>query len=175
MVTRALYLLRHAKSSWDDAALADHERPLAPRGRRACELVADYVRRREISPALVLCSSSTRTRETLARVSVGFAYPFDVLIEDGLYGASVDDLLARLRAVDGSVASVMLIGHDPAIHELALSLAGSGPRHEVLSDGFPTGALATLSHTGGWGALEPGAAALTDFVKPRELKGRAGS
>jgi phosphohistidine phosphatase len=168
---RTLYLLRHAKSSWDDPALPDRERPLAARGCRACELVAEHVRRREITPALVLCSSSTRTRETFERVSAGFSRPVEALIEDGLYAATAAELLTRLRTVDGAVASVMLIGHHPAVQELAVSLVRAEPQQRTLSGKFPTGALATLTVTSSWAALAPETAKLTAFVKPRELKG----
>lgn len=142
-----MYLLRHAKSSWDDPALPDRDRPLTPRGYRACELVAEHLRRQKITPALVLCSSSTRTRETLERVSAGFSRPVEALIEDGLYAATAAELLARLRTVDSAVASVLLIGHHPALQELAVSLVRAEPQRRALSDKFPTGALATLTST----------------------------
>jgi phosphohistidine phosphatase len=171
-VTRTLYLLRHAKSSWDDPTIPDRDRPLAPRGCRACEFVAKHLRRQKVTPSLVLCSSSTRTRQTLERVSGGFSHPVEALIEDGLYGATVAELLERLRTVDDSVASVMLIGHYPAIQELALSLIRTKPQRNALSDKFPTGALATLELTSTWTALKPGCATLTSFVKPRKLKAR---
>jgi phosphohistidine phosphatase len=167
---RTLYLLRHAKSSWDDPALPDRDRPLAPRGYRACELVAEHLRRHKITPALVLCSSSTRTRETLERVSVGFSRPVDALIEDGLYAATAAELLARLRTVDSAVTSVLLIGHQPAVQELAVSLVVAAERRGVLNGKFPTGALATLALPSSWAALAPETAMLTAFVKPRELK-----
>ena len=169
---RTLYLLRHAKSSWDDPTIPDRDRPLAPRGCRACELVAEHLRRHEITPALVLCSSATRTRQTLELVSAGFSHPVEALIEDLLYSATAAELLDRLRTVDGSLASVMLIGHQPAIQELALSLVRTEPHRDALSDKFPTGALATFEPASTWTALLPGAATLTSFVKPRELKGR---
>jgi phosphohistidine phosphatase len=168
---KTLYLLRHAKSGWKDPALADHDRPLASRGRRASRVIADHLRRQRITPTLVLCSSSTRTRETLERVSPGLGDEIEVQIEDGLYSASASDLLARLHEVDARVDSVMLIGHDPAIQELALSLAGSGTDLERLREKFPTAALATLVFQGSWGELTPGSAELVAFVKPSELEG----
>jgi phosphohistidine phosphatase len=167
---KTLYLLRHAKSSWEDPTLADHDRPLASRGRRASSVIADHLRRRGIIPTLVLCSSSTRTRETLERVSPGLGDEIEVQIEDRLYSASASDLLGRLHEVDARVDSVMLIGHYPAIQELALSLGGSGTDLERLREKFPTAALATLVFQGSWGELTPGSAELVAFVKPRELE-----
>ena len=163
---KRLFLLRHAKSSWDDADLADRDRPLAPRGRRAAGVMARHLRDEEISPSLVLCSPARRTRETLEAVDPSG----EVRIEDELYGASEAELLERLRRVPEAIESVMLIGHNPAIQELALGLASRGERLEDVERKFPTGALATLTAPGAWGELAPGSAELAAFVKPKELR-----
>src|SRR2546427_12454661 len=107
---RRLYLLRHAKSSWDDESIPDHERPLAPRGRRSVELMANHIRREGVRPALVLCSSSLRTRETLAGILPALGDGFTLEIEPKLYAASDGVILERLRAVSEDVPSVMVIG-----------------------------------------------------------------
>ena len=167
---KTLYLLRHAKSSWEDPTLPDHDRPLAPRGRRAATLIAEHLRRQRSTPRLVLCSSSERTRETLKRISAGLRGGVEVRIEERLYTASVRDLLQRLHEVDARVASVMLIGHYPALQELALSLARTGVDLRRLRDKFPTAGLATLAFRGAWDELAPGAAELVAFVTPRELE-----
>jgi phosphohistidine phosphatase len=167
---KTLYLLRHAKSSWEDATLADHDRPLAPRGRRASKAIAEYLRAQRSTPRLVLCSSAERTRETLKRISSGLRGGVEVRIEERLYGASADGLLERLHEVDRRVNSVMLIGHYPALQELALSLAGRGGDLERLAEKFPTAGLATLAFPGGWDELSPGAAELIAFVTPKELE-----
>jgi phosphohistidine phosphatase len=171
---KTLYLLRHAKSSWDDPTLADHDRPLASRGRRASRIVAEHLRGQAIAPSLVLCSSSSRTRETLALISAGFDEEGEVQIEERLYATAAGDLLARLHEVEPDVDSVMLIGHNPALQELALSLAGKGVQLERLRDNFPTAALATLVFPAGWRQLGPGVAELVAFVRPRELERSAG-
>jgi phosphohistidine phosphatase len=163
---KQLFLLRHAKSSWDDAGLPDRDRPLAPRGRRATKLMARHLRDEKISPALVLCSPARRTRETLE----GVGPSGEVRIEDDLYGASQTALLERLRQVPDATESVMLIGHNPAVQELALGLAGSGDRRADIERKFPTGALATLAVPEHWGELGPGSADLVAFVTPKELR-----
>lgn len=119
--TRQLFLLRHAKSSWDEPSLADHDRPLAPRGRKAAKRIGAHVRREQIRVALVLCSSARRARETLDLV----APPGEVRIERELYGATSAELLERVRRVPDDVDAVMLIGHEPAIRDLAVGLVGS--------------------------------------------------
>jgi len=171
-IDRTLYLLRHAKSSWDDAALADHDRPLAPRGLRAGATIARHLREQGIAPDLVLCSSALRTRQTLELVAEGFgtdAAP-EVVIESGLYEASAEDLLARVRRVPDGIGSVMLIGHQPAIQDLALALVSSASDRERLGGKFPTAALATLAVPGAWRDFATGSARLESMVKPRELE-----
>jgi phosphohistidine phosphatase len=169
---KRLFLLRHAKSSWDDPGLADHDRPLAPRGKRAAKVIAEHLREERIAPDLVLCSPSQRTRETLERIAPALGGDVAVEIERELYAASADRLLERLRAVDDEVESVMLIGHNPGIEQLALSLAGDGEKLAEVRRKYPTAALATLEFDGRWSELEPGTARLTDFVKPKQLAKR---
>jgi phosphohistidine phosphatase len=130
-------------------------------------VIAEHLRQERIAPALVLCSSARRTRETLERVM-----PLDqaeVRIEGELYGASPKDLLQRLREVPDEVDSVMLIGHQPAIQELALQLAAEGSELERLKAKFPTAALATLDFPGEWSGLGRGSAELVAYVKPKQL------
>jgi phosphohistidine phosphatase len=164
---RFVYLLRHAKSSWKTGA-PDHERPLAGRGRRAAKALSRHLREQGIEPELVLCSTARRTRETLERIEPALGTPA-VQIERELYGASMDELLERLRGVPDDVGSVMLIGHNPGMQTLALALAH--PSAGELEAKFPTAALATLAFPGAsWNELEPGAAELAGFVRPRDLE-----
>ena len=160
---KVLLLLRHAKSSWDDPALADHDRPLAARGRKAALKIGARLRADHTSVSLVLCSSARRARETVELV----APPGELEIDDRLYGASAGELLQRLRQVPDAVGAVMLVGHNPAMHDLALRLISRDADHVVGK--FPTGALASLTFTGSWQALAPRGAQLTSFLKPREL------
>jgi phosphohistidine phosphatase len=164
MESRRLVLLRHAKSSWADAGLADIDRPLSSRGRRAATLVGRYIRDHRIRPQLVLCSSAARTRQTLERLRID--PDAAVAVEDELYGAGAQELLGRLRRITATVGTVLLIGHNPGIHDLAISLAGDPSR----LGSFPTAGLADLDiPTGTWDQLGPGKAALHAFVIPRML------
>jgi phosphohistidine phosphatase len=165
-----LYLLRHAKSSWDEPGLADHERPLAPRGRRAMKRMAKHIQREGIAPDLVLCSTATRARETFAAVAHELGDDPEVRFEDELYGASDDELRARLRRVPAGVQSAMLIGHNPSIQDLTLSLAGSGDDLDRVHDKYPTGALARLEFDVPWPELAPGRARLVELVRPKDLE-----
>ena len=165
--TKKLFVLRHAKSSWDDPDLDDHDRPLAPRGRRAAKVVAEHVHANELEPDLVLCSSARRTRETLELVKPGG----ESVIDPELYGADADGVLDRIRRVPERTGSVMVIGHNPAMQELVLDLAHTSDptvideaRHK-----FPTGALATLTLECAWSELSSGSARLNSFVRPKQL------
>ncbi len=170
---RHLYLLRHAKSSWDQPGQPDHERPLAERGRQAVVLLRQYVEEHAIEPELILCSSAQRTRETLEGVFPGRRTE----IESDLYTASASQLLERLHRIDIAVGSAMVIGHDPALQMLALSLAGGEstgrpPGAEGLEEirrKLPTGALVTLGFAQPWSQLAGGSAALVDYIRPRAL------
>jgi phosphohistidine phosphatase len=121
-MSKRLYLLRHAKSSRKQPELADHERPLTGRGRRAASAIARHLREHDVTPELVLCSTARRARETLERLEPALGTAA-VRHEPQLYRASADVLLERLHSVPDDVASVMLIGHNPAIEQLALDLA----------------------------------------------------
>jgi len=170
MAARQLLLLRHAKSNHDDPALADRDRPLAPRGERAAVAMGRYVREHDLSPALILCSSATRARQTLDGVADGLDASTDTRIESELYEASATGLLERLRRIGEKVPSAMLVGHNPAIERLALDLAAGGPDLAELARKYPTGALAVLAFDGAWADLDADGARLVAFVKPRDLE-----
>jgi len=164
---RTLYLLRHAKSSWDDPALPDRERPLAPRGRRDAKRIGKHLRRLGITPALVLRSSAVRTQETLDLLRPAQA-EVEVQVEEQLYGASSETLLERIHSVPDEVNSVLLIGHNPGLQDLPLALAAGGAERERLECKFPTAALATLALEC-WSSLSPGDAELAAYVVPKQL------
>jgi phosphohistidine phosphatase len=176
---KKLFVLRHAKSSWDDPGLDDHDRPLAPRGIHAVKLLGEHIRASGIRPDQVLCSSSRRTRETLDAVAPGG----ETLIERELYDATCASMIERLRRVPAGTESVMVIGHNPTAQMLVLRLTGAngneyasrlaqpfgGGLAEVQRK-FPTGALATLTFGCEWDELGPGCATLVDFVRPKSLR-----
>jgi phosphohistidine phosphatase len=172
---RQLLLLRHAKSSWDDASSPDRDRPLNPRGRRSAAAMRQAMRDLGLIPDLVLVSTARRTQETLEVLE-----PWDdaPLIEpmDSLYLANPTQLMAALHGVAETVRSVLLIGHNPGLHDLAISLAGprvmaSGAEAaRGLAAGFPTGALAEFVIAGSWWDLREGGGRLVRFLTPRMLE-----
>jgi phosphohistidine phosphatase len=167
---RRLWMLRHAKSSWDDPGLADHDRPLADRGRRAAEAMAGYLEREEIRPGLVVCSSARRARETLAAVLPSLGAELTIRVDPALYTFSGSQLLETVLELPDDHAEVLLVGHNPAMEDLVATLAGGGDRLASLQEKFPTAALAGLDLAiENWGDAARGSALLTTFVTPREL------
>ena len=168
--TRHVYVLRHAKSSWDDPSLTDHDRPLNGRGRRAAKAMARHIRDEGIAPELVLCSTAARARQTLERIEPALGTR-STSVEPDLYGADEPALLDRLRGLPDTVGSVMLIGHNPGLQDLVLALAAPAPARDEVAAKFPTAALATFAFAGrSWRDLAPGGAELVAYVRPRDLR-----
>ena len=121
-----LSLLRHAKSSWKDPNLADHERPLNTRGQAEAPVMGKAMTKHGLDPDLVLCSTARRTRDTLALVLPELKTEPKVIYEDGLYHGTSAEMLGILHEVGAGVGQVLLVGHNPEIQEFALDLIGSG-------------------------------------------------
>ena len=175
---RRLMLLRHAKSSWNDADIDDIDRPLAPRGRKAAPLMGRHISRAGLHPDLVLCSSALRARQTWELVAAEWdsaaAYgPPRLEMRSSLYLAPPGEILLMLRRVDDEVGTVMVIGHNPGMATLARLLAVTGdPRGlNTINAKFPTAALAVITFDiDHWRALAPGSGFLQSFVRPKDLK-----
>ncbi|MBL7501675.1 histidine phosphatase family protein [Frankia sp. CNm7] len=162
-------LLRHAKSDWADAGTPDAERPLSRDGRHACTLVAEHFTDVGLAPDLILCSSALRTRQTVQRIAPALPPNVPVLTEDRLYLAEPEELLSRLRDVDDGVPSVLLVGHNPGIHTLAVALLPPADRVKIPT--FPTAALAVLDlGTRRWAELGPACTRFASFVTPKHLR-----
>jgi phosphohistidine phosphatase len=164
-MSRTLLLLRHAKSSYPDG-VNDHDRPLAERGVREAPLAGDWIRIHAPSVDAVLCSTATRTRQTLAHTGIEARVDF----LDEIYDATPGTVLGAINGVDASVSTLLVIGHEPAISNLALGLAGPGSDAEAvgeISAKYPTSAITVLTTTGPWSHLTLRGAALVAFHVPR--------
>ncbi|MBA4607761.1 histidine phosphatase family protein [Aeromicrobium sp. Marseille-Q0843] len=160
-----LLLMRHGKAAFPDG-VEDFERPLADRGRREAALAGEWIREHVGTVDVVLCSTSTRTRETLA--ATGLEAPARFL--DEIYEGWTGSLLEAIQSVDDAASTVLLVGHAPGTPGLAARLAGEDSDPDALHTvraGFPTSAIAVLDVAGPWAALEVGTATLTDVVIPR--------
>lgn len=162
---KTLYLFRHAKAA-PEGREGDALRPLMKRGRKAAAAMGAYLVKLEPPPALILCSTSLRTRETLDEILAAFDREPQLFFEDALYLAGASRLLDRLHRLPEDAESVLLIGHNPGLHQLAASLASEAG---TLAEGFPTAALAVLRVPDRWSALRPHQAKLVDFRTPKSL------
>jgi phosphohistidine phosphatase len=178
-MTRTLVLLRHAKSSWDDPSLADHDRPLSKRGLKTAAAMGALIKAEKIRPGLVYVSSARRTLETLAGVEQSEAWPRrpEIVVEPELYHATPSQIFTLLQRVRDTERVIMLIGHNPGLQEFAVQLAGAGEETLVgeLAESFPTGALAEFGIDEPWPKIAAGSGKLLRLVKPRELKKKAGA
>ncbi len=168
---RSIHLLRHAKAVAHGSTPTDAERPLEPRGHQAAAKMAAHIASSGVRPALVLCSPAQRTRQTLEGV-IGALGDVEVRYEDGVYDALDTELLQLMNRLDPEIDSVMLVGHNPGITNLAVRLAGSGEAEameRLSTEGLKTGALATLAFESEWATLGFGDAYLTSLVAPSML------
>jgi phosphohistidine phosphatase len=162
----SLVLLRHAKSAYPEG-VPDHDRPLAQRGVREAALAGDWLRANQAAIGAVLCSTATRARETLARSGIDAP----VRYVERLYGATPGTVIEEINRVSDDVNTLLVIGHEPTISEVAIVLAGADGTDTValerISAKFPTSAIAVLRVPGQWEQVEPGSAAVVDFHVPR--------
>lgn len=162
---RTLLLMRHAKSDYPPG-VADHDRPLAPRGIKQAGLAGDWLRANAPAIDVVLCSTATRTRQTLAKTHIDAP----VRYSDRLYGATPGVMIEEINAVGDEVQTLLVVGHEPTMSTLALALAGDGSdavAAERISAKFPTSAIAVLAMPTEWKGLELGRGALIAFEVPR--------
>jgi phosphohistidine phosphatase len=167
-----LLLLRHAKSAWDRPGLEDHERDLAPRGVKAAKRMGKVLRDKGWRPDLVLCSTALRARRTWELAAAALGADVETRYERGLYLAPAERLLETTRGQPGSCRRLLLVGHDPGMHVLAVQLAGHGGADNLdrLRAKLPTGALARLAFDADeWSAVAAGQGRLLELIRPREL------
>lgn len=168
-MTLALHLLRHAKSGWDNPSLEDFDRPLSDRGRREAQWLGDLLRTRGISPSRIVCSSAQRTRETLAGVLPALSREASIDVTRRLYEAPAERLLTVIREQLPTDGSVMLIGHNPGLEDLANMLGGTGDRLTIaaLRDKYPPAGLASFEvDAARWSDLGAANARLVGFETP---------
>jgi phosphohistidine phosphatase len=169
---RTLYLFRHAKSDWSDPGQQDFDRPLSPRGRKAAPLMGRWMARHRIAPARVLSSPAVRARETCRLAFAELSAAPDVRFEPALYLAGPERILDLVRTTPDAVASLMIVGHNPGLHMLAIELVHSGHERDIarLHAKFPTAGFAEIAlPVDRWPDIAPQTGRLARFVTPRDL------
>ncbi len=171
---RRLMLLRHAKSDWSRPGQTDHERELAPRGRKAAPLMGRYMAEHAMTPDHAIVSTAARTRETWRLVADTLPHPPSVEFEDRIYEASPRHILAAIAGAPAAARSLLVVGHNPGFHDTANLLVQSGDKQmrKKLAEKFPTAALAVIDlDIDDWAAIGPGCGRLETFVTPRAIGG----
>ncbi|MBX9666804.1 MAG: histidine phosphatase family protein [Candidatus Obscuribacterales bacterium] len=159
-----LFLLRHAKSSWDHPGLADFDRPLNERGQKAAPKMGKVIVEKKVKPEIILCSPAKRTIETAKLVLESSKLKTDITYEKRIYDASTRTLIDILKSQNSDIASILLIGHNPGMSDLLTELTGE-------SEHFPTAALAMIQlKIESWNRIKDGAGSLNWILRPRELK-----
>jgi phosphohistidine phosphatase len=161
---KILYLLRHAKSSWDDPTLKDFARPLNKRGRKAAPLIGRFARERKIQPDVIISSPAERARETILLVAAQAHFNGALRFDERIYGASVERLREVAAEISDEAKEAMLVGHNPSLEEF-LEYLTAEVRH------LPTAALARISlNCEHWSDVGLRIGKLDWLVKPKELK-----
>jgi len=158
-----LYLLRHAKSSWDDESQPDFERPLANRGRKAAALIGQYIQEEGIDFDLVLVSTAVRTRETIDLIKERAQIRGEVRYDERIYEATLSQLLEIISQIDSNRQSVLLVGHNPGIEELLALLTGE--QQHVTTANF---AKIKINATK-WSASLTNKGTLEWIIRPKEM------
>jgi phosphohistidine phosphatase len=171
-VAMRLILLRHAKSEKAEPGMRDHERSLNPRGRRDIALIGAYMARHGLAPDLAAVSPAHRTRETWERLLVAFATAPPVVFDERLYNAKGEAIVATIKQIGGGAGSLLVLGHNPGLHDCARLLIASGDveARERLNEGLPTSGLVVIDFAAeNWRKLHQQGGRLEHFVWPRML------
>ncbi|MBN2003359.1 MAG: histidine phosphatase family protein [Anaerolineae bacterium] len=147
---KTLLILRHAKSSWKDGSLADYERPLNKRGERDAPEAGYWLRKKDLTPELILCSPARRARQTAELAAEACGYEGEIVARQALYASGAGAYLDALHELDDAYQQVMVVGHNPDLEELLAMLTGS-------LEALPTAALAeVVLPIARWAALDEG-------------------
>ena len=161
---KQLLVMRHAKSSWDDESLSDHDRPLNGRGRRVAPLMGQYLVDQKTLPDLVLSSTAMRAATTAHLVVEATGQPIPVGLDQNLYAADIDDFFGTLAHCNGSESTVMVVSHNPGVERCVHALTGK-------YESMPTAAIAVieLDTEGDWHDIDAMTrASLAVIWRPKE-------
>ena len=161
---KEIYVLRHAKSSWDNSNLSDFERPLADRGISDAKKMSKFLKDMDLKIDKVLCSNALRAKETFDLTADGFNFEIDkATYSDKLYFGDTTTIIQDLKELDESLNNILIVGHNPTLHYLVEILTNESINR------FTTCNLATISHDGEWVSLNSQQCSLKSLIRPKEL------
>lgn len=159
---KTLYILRHAKSSWDDHLLSDFERPLNERGLRTAPFIGDLMKERGMVPDVIVSSPALRAKQTAELVREAGGFEPEISFNESIYEASVGTLVSVIAELDNNIDSTLLVGHNPGAEGLIYFLTGKiAP--------MPTAALALIElGIASWSELANGCGTLAQVIRPKD-------
>ncbi len=170
---KKITLLRHAKSGWDDPVARDFDRPLNTRGEKAAVLIGKWMKRNDLRFDHVIASPAVRVIDTIDQIVMGYGETLEPFWDRRIYLASSATLIDLLREQDSKYQSILMVGHNPGMEDLALELSSEepvNPLREILWEKFPTSALAEIAvEIDDWADLAERSGQLTRFIRPRDL------
>lgn len=160
---KTLYVLRHAKSSWDNSALSDFERPLNERGFKTAPLMGEMMRENDFVPEIIVCSTAKRAEQTARLVKESAGFEAEIRFKDAIYEAGVMTLLRIVCEIGDEFNSALIVGHNPGFENLVRVLTGK-------SETMPTAALAVIDLViESWNEAKANSGNLRDFIRPKEI------
>ena len=169
---KTIFLLRHAKSSWDDVRLDDFDRPLSSRGIKSCKKMGKYLKKNKLIPDIVYCSSAIRAKQTWEVVNRIVEIKENILYEDSLYMSDFSNFINIIKKTKNNFKNLMIVSHNPGIENLALELSKdkNNEIYEKINIKFPTGALIIIKFDlNNWSKVDCKKGKLYEFIKPKEL------
>ena len=168
---KRLTILRHAKSSWDDASQDDFDRPLNPRGWKESRRVGRELNQRNMHFDFGLASPAARVRETLDGFAEGFGeFAFEIRFEPRVYEASAATLLDLVRSLPETASDALLVGHNPGLERLVLELTREGKLHDQVAKKFPTATVAVMDlPSDRWADVQAGTGTLAELILAKDL------
>ena len=162
---KEIYILRHAKSSWDNINLADFDRPLAKKGIDDAKKLCSFLKKHKFNAAKVICSNAKRAKETFDLTADGFQFLIDdATYTDELYFGNIDTVIEKIKETEEELKNILIVGHNPTLHYLVELLTNK------TIDRFTTCNLAIISHDGEWISLNSQKCRLRSLIKPKELR-----
>ena len=160
---KTLYVLRHAKSSWDNNSLSDFERPLNERGFETAPIMGEMMRENDFVPEIIVCSTAKRAEQTAQLVKESAEFEAKIKFEDAIYEASSQTLLRIVSEISDEFNSALIVGHNPGFENLVRVLTGK-------SETMPTAALAVIDlEIENWSETNADIGNLREFIRPKDL------
>lgn len=169
---KKIYILRHAKAE-HNSKIDDHERPLSVQGAADCRVLAEYMQAQHIMPDIILCSPSSRTQGTIEAIAEHYPLTAPIQLLPSLYLASAGEIFSAINRVENTVSSLLISGHNPGLHQLALLLSSKNTSDDALAPfkiNLPTASLITFEcDVRNWQDVEVGSGKLVGFFKGRAV------